>query len=73
MRYISRAAASLIEHTAYSYEAALKQRNAVVRFLCRAIGYEWRDVATETVRPVSRFVVMRKERTRRFCYEITKS
>lgn len=44
-------------HTTYSCEAALEQRNDVVRFLCRAIGYEWRDVATEAVRPISRPVV----------------
>ena len=57
MRKIARAAGFLIAHIAYSYEAALEQRNVVARFLCRAIGYEWRDVATEAVRPVSRLVV----------------
>jgi len=73
MREIARAAGFLIEHTANSYEAALKQRNAVVRFRCRAIGYEWRDVATQASRPPIRLVVVgvRGGRARRHSYEIT--
>lgn len=75
MRYIAKVAGFLIEHTAYSYKAALEQRNAVVRSFCRPSDYDACDVAAEAARPPSRLVVVgvRKERIRRFCYELTTS
>ena len=54
MRYIARAAGFLIEHTAYSYKAALEQRNVVVRSLCLPSDYDGvrcRDLSSPPFHP----------------------